>query len=342
MLGQWQSGASSPAGCAVSLPLHGLPRSCSSQPGLQGCCSPCAPVHFNLHALCRSQPHEQWSLRGRELQPSPLEPRDVICPPLCWLGRGDTCCCLESPPSWAPSQQAAPPVHREGWTGRRGVWASVARVWRDSGVCRGGAHQAPGLWGVGRARLSQLVTLMPSPFQQDRADHGEPAVGRRLVDRLPGRGGCGLPHRHPYPRLPPAATRWVHPFLPSPSFCRSCCLLGGARGPRLTLLLGAGCWATGRAGRPVQLQPLPGLLPRPRPRSSLSCPGQAPVLPLAPGGPRWCRVPGGLSALRGLAVKVSEGCRPGVQQRQGPPQSCAPRAVATCRLSPQAPGATWP
>ncbi|XP_046289832.1 solute carrier organic anion transporter family member 4A1 isoform X2 [Marmota monax] len=54
---------------------------------------------------------------------------------------------------------------------------------------------------VGGAMLNVYTEL------GQRADHGEPSVGWCLVDRFPGCWGCGLPHRHPYPRLPPAATR---------------------------------------------------------------------------------------------------------------------------------------
>ncbi|XP_077908251.1 solute carrier organic anion transporter family member 4A1 isoform X4 [Ictidomys tridecemlineatus] len=73
---------------------------------------------------------------------------------------------------------------------------------------------------VGGAMLNVYTEL------GQRADHGESAVGWCLVDRLPGCWGCGLPHRHPYPRLPPAATSSMWRLLKNPTFILLC--LAGA------------------------------------------------------------------------------------------------------------------
>ncbi|XP_027810086.2 solute carrier organic anion transporter family member 4A1 isoform X2 [Marmota flaviventris] len=73
---------------------------------------------------------------------------------------------------------------------------------------------------VGGAMLNVYTEL------GQRADHGEPSVGWCLVDRFPGCWGCGLPHRHPYPRLPPAATSSMWLLLKNPAFILLC--LAGA------------------------------------------------------------------------------------------------------------------
>ncbi|XP_048666650.1 solute carrier organic anion transporter family member 4A1 isoform X3 [Marmota marmota marmota] len=73
---------------------------------------------------------------------------------------------------------------------------------------------------VGGAMLNVYTEL------GQRADHGEPSVGWCLVDRFPGCWGCSLPHRHPYPRLPPAATSSMWLLLKNPAFILLC--LAGA------------------------------------------------------------------------------------------------------------------
>ena len=116
-----------------------------------------------------------------------------------------------------------------------------------------GALRSPGLRSFGSSvRMPGVGTLSARGQDadpkclppQDGADHREPPVGRRLVGGLPGRGSRRLPHRHPHPRLPPAAARWVR---------RSSVLLGGHPwGVRARCLRGEATVLQGQPGH-VQL-----------------------------------------------------------------------------------------
>ncbi|KAF7460779.1 hypothetical protein GHT09_018790 [Marmota monax] len=112
-----------------------------------------------------------------------------------------------------------------------------------------------------------------------------------------------------YPRRLPGGFTPLPPRpLPSPSPSDCWGARGGLRVLDPTFLLGGGipCCRLGRlVSRSCGLLPWP---PPTAPGHAAACPAQGRplVLPLAPGSPRWHWGSGGLSALRGVAAKVSE------------------------------------
>lgn len=160
--------------------------------------------------------------------------------------------------------------------------------------------------GTPRSRAPDMCGQDADPRRlspQDGADHREPAVGRRLVGGLPGRGGRGRPRRGPHPRLPAAAARWVLPSqgcrvlpLPRPyptSVPRGCrpppgpppCVLPLGSHGRGLLRCGAGRPSPYGPGRCQRLSPTSCSLPAgPRGASPLDIHPTCSVRRRVPGG----------------------------------------------------------